>query len=79
MLKVTLKSPRLKDHVQTISIDPYLSNNALYEHKFLENIKKLYKKSGKCDYQQQFKYIIEATMVSTPEEFADNNHISPIT
>ena len=33
VLKGMLQSPRLKDHVQTIGIDQYLSNNALYEHK----------------------------------------------
>ena len=39
VIKDMLQSPRLKDHVQTIGIDPYLRNNAIYEHKFLENIK----------------------------------------
>ena len=61
-----LQSPRLKYHVQAIGIDPSLSNNNIYEHKCLENIKKLYKQAGKCDDQQQFKDIIEAAMVSTP-------------
>ena len=42
-----------------------LRNNALYEHKFLENIKKIYKQSGNCDDQQQIKDILEAAMVST--------------
>ena len=40
VLKGMLQSPRLKDCVQTIGIDQYFSNNAIYEHKFLENIKK---------------------------------------
>ena len=40
VLKGILKSPRLKDQVQTIGIDQSLSNNATYEHKCLENIKK---------------------------------------
>ena len=39
VLKGMLESPRLKDQVQTIGIDQYLSNNAIYEHKCLENIK----------------------------------------
>ena len=43
MLKFMLKSPQLKDHVHTIGIDPYLSNNTIYEEKCLENIKILYK------------------------------------
>ena len=74
-----LKSPRLKYHVQTIGIDQSLSNNAIYKHKYLENITKLYKKDGKCDNQQQFKYILEDAMVSTPEGFVDNSPISPRT
>ena len=61
-----LQSHRLKNHVQTICIDTSLRNNAIYEHKFLENIKNVFKQDGKCDDQQQFKYILEADMVSTP-------------
>ena len=67
VLKGMLQSPRIKYHVNNIGIDISLSNNALFEHKCLQNIKKLYKNSVKCDDQQQFKDIIEATMVSTPE------------
>ena len=77
-LKGVLQSQRLKYHVQTIGIHPSLSNNAVYEHKCLENIKKLYKQAGKCDYQQQFKYILEAAMVYNPEVFTDNGPISPM-
>ena len=40
VLKGMLQYPRLKDHVQKIGIDQYLSNNALYEQKCLQNIKK---------------------------------------
>ena len=50
----------------------------MYEHKCLENIKKIYKQSGKCDDQQQFKDILEAAMVSTPEGFTNNSPISPM-
>ena len=78
VLKGMLQSPRLKDHVQTIDIHPSLSNNAIYEHKCLENIKKLYKQAGKCDDQQQLKYILEAAMVSTPEGFTFNSPICPM-
>ena len=73
------QSPLLKAHVQTIGIDPSLSNNNIYEHKCLENIKILYKQAGKCDDQQQFKDIIEAAMVSTPGGFTDNSPIYPRT
>ena len=33
---------------------------------------------GKYDNQQQFKYIIEAAMVSTPEGFTNNSPIYPM-
>ena len=77
VLKVMLQSPRLKYHVYTIVIDLSLRHNAIYEYKCLENIKKVYKKSGKCDDQQQFKYIIEDAMVSNPEGFTNNSPIPP--
>ena len=65
VLKGMFQSPWLKYHLQTIGVHPSLRNNAIYEHKCLENIKILYKQAGKCDYQQQLKDIIEATMVFT--------------
>ena len=36
VIKGMLQSPRIKDHMKTISIDQSLSNNALYEHKCLQ-------------------------------------------
>ena len=74
-----LQSPRLEYHVHTIGIHPSLSNNAIYEHKRLENIKKIYKQAGKCDNQQKLKDILEDSMISTPEGFTDNSPISPVT
>ena len=50
-----------------IRVDQSLSNCEYYEQRCLENIKKLYKIAGKCDYQQQYKAIIKSCMVSTPE------------
>ena len=79
MIKSILKSLQLKDYVHTIVIDQSLSNNAIYEHKCLENIKTLYKQAGKCDDHQEFKYILGAAMVSIPEGFTDESPISPIT
>ena len=61
-----LQSTKLKDHVLNTGIDKSVSNKTLYEHKFLENIKKSYKKAGKCNDKQKFKDILEAAMVSTP-------------
>ena len=73
-----LQSPRLKYHLQTICIDLSLSKNAIYEHKCLENINKLYEQDGKCNYQKQIKDILEDDMVSTPEGFTDDSPISPM-
>ena len=42
------------------------------------NIEKLCKSSGKCDDQQQYKAILEAAMVYTPEIFNDNSTTSPV-
>ena len=79
MLKDMLQSLQPKDHVETIGVDLSLSNNAIYEHKCLENIKNIYKQAGKCDDQQQIKDILEAAMVSTPEVFTNNSAIAPMT
>ena len=78
-LKIMLQSPWLKYHVQIIRIDQSLSNNAIYEHKRLENIKTLFKQAGRCDNQQKSKDILEADMISTPEGFTNNSPISPMT
>ena len=42
------------------------------------NIKKLYQHAGKCDNQQQFKDIVEAAMVSSPEGFTNNSPRYPL-
>ena len=46
-----------------IGIYQSLSNSDLYEHRCLENINKLYKNAGTCDYQQKYKSTIESVMV----------------
>ena len=53
--------------MKTIGIDQSLRNSALFEPRCLQNINKLYKNSGKWDDQKQFKYILEAAMVSNTE------------
>ena len=73
-----LQSLRLKYHVKTIGVHPSLIKNDIYEHKCLENTKRLYTQSGKCEDQQQFKDILEAAMVYNPEGFTGNSHISPM-
>ena len=61
----------------TIGVYQYLSNSEMYGNTFMENIKKLYKYDGKCDYQQQYKAILEAEMVTITEGFTDNSPMSP--
>ena len=46
------------------------------KHLCLENINKLYKYAGKCDDQNQYKAIMEATMVSITERITDNIKIA---
>ena len=65
--------------MKTIGIYQSLRNNALFEHKCLQNIKKLYKHAGKCDNQQQLKDIFDVAMVYTTEVFTNNNPRSPMT
>ena len=49
------------------------------EHKCLENIKKLYKYAGKYEDQQQYKDILEAATISTPEGLIYNSPIDVVT
>ena len=42
-----------------IVMDQSLSNSAIYKHRCLENIMKLYTSDGKYDNQQQYKAIID--------------------
>ena len=60
-----------------IGFDHSSSNSAMYDHRCLENINKLYKYAVKCDDQQQYKAIIEAQMFATTEVLTDNIPISP--
>ena len=45
----------------TIGVNQYLTNKALYKHKYLDKTKELYKYTGRCDNENQFS-IIEAVM-----------------
>ena len=67
-----LQSEQMEQHMFTIGVYKLLSNSDLYEHRCLQNITKLYKSSGKCDYQQQYKAILGAAMVSTTEGLTEN-------
>ena len=56
-----------------------MSNSAIFQHRFLQNINKLYKHSGKCDDQQQLKDILEDAVVSITEGLINNSPIYPMT
>ena len=66
VIKGMLQSLRLEDHMITIGIDQSLCNRSYFEHKCLNNIKKIYQHASKCDDQQNLKDILDADMVSTP-------------
>ena len=55
IIKGLLQSDWLKQQMVIIGIYQSLSNFAMYEHRCLENIKKLYTSAGKYDSQLQFK------------------------
>ena len=74
-----IQLPHIRDHMKNIGIDKSLSKSALFEHRYLKNMKILYQHTGKCDDQEQFKDIIEATMVYTTEGFIDNSPRYPTT
>ena len=56
----------------TIGVDQLLRYRDLHEHRYLENIKKLIKSSVKWDYQQKYKCILAAAIVSTNEGLTEN-------
>ena len=62
-----LRSSRLEDHMKTIGIDQSLCTRSSFEHKFMNNIKKIYQHAGKCDNQQNLKDNLYYDMVLTPE------------
>ena len=74
-----LQSPCLEDHMKTIGIDQSLCNRYYFEHKHLNNINKIYQHAGNCDDQQDLKDILDAAMVSTPEEIIDGSPNVPMT
>ena len=79
MIKCILQSSLLEDHIKTIGNDQSLCNRSSFEHKCMNNIKKIYKHAGKCDDQQNLNDIIDAAMVYTPEGVTYNSHNAPIT
>ena len=78
VVKVMLQSPHLEDHMENIVIDQSLCNRSSFEHKCLNNIKKIFQHAGKCDDQQNLEDILDAAMVSTQEEITDNSPNFPM-
>ena len=74
-----LQPIRLEDHMKTIGIYQSLCTRSCFEHKYMNNIKKIYQHAGKCDDQQNLKDILDAAMVSTPEEVTDDSLHVPMT
>ena len=73
VIKRMLQSSRLEDHMKTISIDQSSLTRSSFEHRCINNIKKIYQHAGKCDDQQNLKDIIDAAIISTPEGVTDHS------
>ena len=58
--------------METIGINQSSFARSYFEHRCMNNIKKIYQHAGKCDDQQNFKDIIDAAILSTPEVVTDN-------
>ena len=61
-----LQSSRLEDHMDNIGIDQSSFARSSFEHRCMNNIKKIYQDAGKCDDQQNLKDIIEDAILSNP-------------
>ena len=59
--------------MKTIGIDQSSFNISTFEHRCMNNIKKIYQHAGACDDQQNLKYIQESALLSTPEGFTYNS------
>ena len=68
-----LQSSSLEDHMKTIGIDQSSFIRSYFEHRCMNNIKKIYQHAGKCDYQQNLKDIIDDAILFTPEGVIDNS------
>ena len=59
--------------MKIIGIDQSSFARSSFEHRCMNKIKKMYQHAGKCDDQQNFKYIIYASILSTPEGVNNNS------
>ena len=67
-----LQSSRLEDHMETIGIVQSSFARSSFEHRCMNNIKKIYQHAGMCDDQQNIKDNIGDAILSTPEGVTDN-------
>ena len=74
-----LQLSRIEYHINTIGIYQSLFTKYSFEHRCMNNIKKIYQHVGKCDDQKNLKDILDYSMVSTPEVVTYNNPNVPIT
>ena len=58
LMKCMLQSSRLEDHMKTIGIDQSLCTRSSFEHKCMNNIKKIYQHAGKCDDQKTSRVLL---------------------
>ena len=65
LLKEALQWEQPTQNMVTIVLYQSVSNKALYKNRHLENIKKLYKLTVKCDDQQKYEVIIKSSKVYT--------------
>ena len=74
-----LQSSLLEDNMKTIGIDQSLCTIYSFEHRCMNNIKKIYQHADKCDYQQNLKDVLEAALLYTPEVVTYNIPNLPMT
>ena len=58
--------------MNNIGIDQSSFTMSSFEHRCMNNIKKIYQHAGKCDDQHYLKDIIDAALLYTPEGFTDD-------
>ena len=59
--------------MKTIGIDRSSFNMSNFEHRCINNTKKIYQHAGNCNDQKNLKDILEASILYTPEGFTDNS------
>ena len=74
VIKCLLQSSHVEDHMKNIGIDQSSFARSSFEHRCMNNIKKIYQHAGKCDDQKNLNDIIHAAILSTPEGVTHNSH-----